>query len=715
MKATHAQRVDPDAAGTASSQAGPTREPDPAGAPECLPDWARPAFVAASADARERLVELLPLLDRLSLDATTRAAAIAHVLAAWPDADHAHPGAGALREGLAEAQRIRVLHAGRPAGSAEGLRRLLLAIVRDLRVVFILLALQLVELRQAGRLPEAERRELARLAGDIHAPLANRLGIWQLKWELEDLAFRYLNPDTYKRIARLLDERRSDRERYIADATRVLADALREARIEAEVSGRPKHIFSIWKKMSRKNAGFGELYDVRAIRVMCHDVAACYAALGIVHSLWTPIPQEFDDYIARPKGNHYQSLHTAVVGPEGKTLEVQIRTHDMHAHAELGVAAHWKYKEGGQGDAAFERKIAWLRALLENREAGEDDAGLYEGFRTDTIDDRIYVLTPRGEVIDLPVGGTVLDFAYHVHTEVGHRCRGAKVNGRIVPLTHQPQSGDRIEILTAKESAPSRDWLNPQAGFLASGRARDKVRAWFRRVEHDTNVREGAAVLDRELKRLGLHDRPLEPLLPRWHLARIEDLHVAVALGEVTASQVARALHEAEAPRVAEDATPARARTPAAPARDAIVVEGVGNLLMAFARCCRPLPGDPIVGYVTLGRGVSVHRHDCRSFARMAAAHPDRVMPVGWGERSAGQFEVDLRVVAWDRSGLLKDITAVFANAKVPVLALNTRLDSDHGEAEITCKVRVRDVEQLGGVLARLGAVPTVQDAQRIA
>ena len=684
--------------------------------PAVGPPWARSLIAGADPSRRQALEEVLSLLNALSADAATRAAAVAHVLGDWPAALQAQPGLERLREGLVEAERIWTLHADPTSvGNAEGLRRLLLAIVRDLRVVFILLSEQLVELRHAADLPEAQRRELARRTADIHAPLANRLGIWQLKWELEDLAFRYLNPDTYKRIATLLDERRVDRERYIESAKRTLAEALREARIDADVSGRPKHIFSIWKKMSRKNAGFGDLYDVRAIRVLVDNLADCYAALGIVHTLWTPIPQEFDDYIARPKGNHYQSLHTAVAGPEGKTLEVQIRTHEMHAHAELGVAAHWKYKEGGgQGDAAFERKITWLRSLLDNRESGEDDSGLYEGFRTDTTEDRIYVLTPRGEVIDLPSGGTVLDLAYHVHTEVGHRCRGAKVNGRIVPLTHQPQSGDRIEIMTAKESAPKRDWLNLQAGFLASGRARDKVRAWFRRLDHDQNVREGAALLDRELKRIGLHERPLEPLLPRWHFKALDELHAAVALGEISLTQVARALHEGEAPKPQDEAPAPRARQ-TAPVEDEVTVEGVGNLMMAYARCCQPLPGDAIVGYVTVGRGVSVHRQDCRSFARMAASRPERVMPVSWGRTSRHQFEVDLRIRAYDRSGLLKDITGVFSLASVNVLALNTRLDSDRGEAEITCTARVRDVEQLSLLLARLGALPTVLEAQRIA
>ncbi len=680
-----------------------------------LPDWAGPLVETTSASTRSILSETLEVLDQLAADAPTRAAAIAQLLGCWAQAERAEPDAGRLHEGLDEADKIWALHASGSGG--EGLRRLLLAIVRDIRVVFVLLAGQVVRMRHAAILDEKQRRELARLTADIHAPLANRLGIWQLKWELEDLAFRYLDPATYKRIAGLLDERRSDRERFIIQSKRQLLDALAAAGIRAEVSGRPKHIFSIWKKMSRKNAGFGDLYDVRALRVLVDDLPACYAALGVVHSLWTPIPQEFDDYIARPKGNHYQSLHTAVVGPGGKTLEVQVRSHEMHAHAELGVAAHWKYKEGGGGDAAFERKINWLRQLLENREGGEDDSGLYEGFRTDTAEDRIYVLTPRGEVIDLPAGATVLDFAYHVHTEVGHRCRGAKVNGRIVPLTHSPQSGDRIEIMTGKESVPRRDWLNPQAGYLVSGRARDKVRAWFRKLDHEQNLREGSALLDRELKRLGAHGRPLEPVLSRWHLKRVDELHVAVALGEVSPAQVARALDEVEAQRHAEPAPPTiPVRAPSRPTRsDAIIIDGIGNLMQVYARCCRPLPGDPIVGYVTQGRGISVHRQDCRSFASSAARHPERVMTVEWGARAGGQFEADLLVRAYDRSALLKDVTAVFAALSIPLLSLNSRILPDHGEAEIRCSARVRDVEQLATLLARLGGLPAVLEARRIA
>ncbi|MEE7547377.1 bifunctional (p)ppGpp synthetase/guanosine-3',5'-bis(diphosphate) 3'-pyrophosphohydrolase, partial [Xanthomonas sp. Kuri4-1] len=445
------------------------------------------------------------------------------------------------------ADQVWALHAGREAGrNSEGLRRLLLAIIHDLRVVPILLARQLARMRVADRLSEEQRRALAQLTRDIHAPLANRLGIWQLKWELEDLAFRHLEPDTYRRIAREVDETRVERERYIESVKRTLSRALGEQGLRAEVSGRPKHIYSIWRKMQKKRLAYDQLYDIRAVRVMVDDVAACYAALGVVHALWAPVPSEFDDYIARPKANDYRSLHTAVVGPEGRTVEIQIRTHEMHAQAELGVAAHWKYKEGGKGaEKSFDRKITWMRQLLEQSQDG--DAGELAGaLDAELVEDRVYALTPKGEVIDLPQGATPLDFAYHVHTMVGHRCRGAKVNHRIVPLTYRLRSGDRVEIMTGKEADPRRDWLLPANGFLASGRSRDKVRAWFHKLDRARNVQAGKDLLDRELKRLGLQHADLLPVARKFHADGIDDLHIQIALGDTGPSQVSRALLEAE-------------------------------------------------------------------------------------------------------------------------------------------------------------------------
>jgi GTP pyrophosphokinase len=673
---------------------------------------------AAFARIEPELIETLDLLQGLKADPETLDACILHTLQqcgiAVPGMVLADaPQVRDLIEGQRAAEKVWSLYAARSAvGGAEGLRRLLLAIIRDLRVVFILLARQLARMRAAASEPAERQRELAQLAGDIHAPLANRLGIWQLKWELEDLAFRYLHPDIYRRIAALIDERRHDRERFIALAMGTLRRALAAAGVEAEIAGRPKHIYSIWKKMQRKGGDISTLYDIRALRLLVKDVAACYAALGVVHTLWPPVPSEFDDYIARPKGNHYQSLHTAVVGPEGKTLEVQIRSHDMHAHAEGGVAAHWRYKEGGGGDESFERKIAWMRQLLETKDEHDDDAALLAGFRTDILEDRVYLLTPQGKVMDLPRGATVLDFAYHVHTDVGHRCRGAKVNGRIVPLHFVPASGDRVEILTGKTLEPRRDWLSAQHGYLTTHRAREKVRTWFKRVDHDANLAAGRAILDKELKRLALGNVDLDTLPKKFHLQTQEEFLVALALGDVTTGQIARALHEVLAPPAAPVAPALRA-----PKRDkdAIVIEGVGNLLSTLARCCQPLPGDAIAGYITRGRGVSIHRTDCPSFARLRARDAGRVIEVEWGGARGQAYEVDLLVRGYDRKWLHKDVTNVIAAANVHLLAVNTRLDSATGLATMNFAVRVTDFEQLSMLLGRLAGVPNVIEARRLA
>lgn len=678
------------------------------------------ALELAAADVSDAALAAatLDILQSLGCDSDTLAAALCYerasaapeawdaVAAAWPESVRR------LVEGQRAAEQVWTLHAQRSARSgAEGLRRLLLAIIRDLRVVFVLLARQLARLRAAGDQPDAERRALAELTADIHAPLANRLGIWQLKWELEDLAFSYLQPETYRRIAALLDERRDDRERYIAQCTQQLTAALAEAGLHAELTGRPKHIYSIWKKMQRKGVEFSDLYDIRALRVLVDDVPACYAALGVVHQLWPHVPGEFDDYIARPKGNDYRSLHTAVTGPEGKAFEVQIRTREMHRAAELGVAAHWRYKEGGGTDVAFESKVAWMRRLLEARGDGEDDAALLAGFRTDLLEDRVYVLTPKGEVIDLPRGASVLDFAYHIHTEVGHRCRGAKLNGRIVPLTFQPASGDRVEILTGKVAEPSRDWLSPHHAFLATARAREKVRAWFRRVEHDANLAAGRALLERELRRLALPAVDLERLTLQLGLKSVDELHEALALGEIGSGQLARALHEP----VAASARPVATTSVRPPRGDpgALTIDGVGNLLMVLARCCQPLPGDAVAGFVTRGRGVSVHRADCRSLARLAARSRERVIDVQWGRAPAQAYQADIGVRGYDRKDLIKDVTGLITHVGAQIIASSTRA-AEGGEVDMRYTLRVRDFEQLATLLAKLGALANVFDARRL-
>jgi len=671
-----------------------------------------------AADVRALTEVTCELLEQLGCDEDTRAAAWWYALARAQPENWAERSARVsepvrrLVEGQREAERVWALHAERGThGSAEGLRRLLLAIIRDLRVVYLLLARQLASMRAAASWPEGERRALAELTADIHAPLANRLGIWQLKWELEDLAFRYLHPDIYRRIAGLLDERRADREAYIAHCVRMLGDALKKEGIEAEVAGRPKHIHSIWKKMQRKHVDFGELYDIRALRVLTGSVGDCYAALGVTHALWPNLPDEFDDYIARPKGNDYRSLHTAVIGPEGKTLEVQIRTRDMHRAAELGVAAHWRYKEGGNADAAYQARVAWMRKLLESRE-GEDDAALLGGLRSELAEERVYLLTPKGEVFDLPRGATVLDFAYHVHSMVGHRCRGAKVNGRIVPLTYQPASGDRIEILTAKEAAPSRDWLSPHQGFLQTGSARGKVRAWFRRADNAANVAAGRQILERELKRLALGDRPLEKLHAKLGQKSHEELLIALALGEVSSGQLARAFTESEVPAAAPARAPAR---PAKREPGALTIQGVGNLLTTLARCCQPLPGDAVAGFITRGRGVTVHRADCASLARLRARAPERVIEVHWGETGERAYDVEIAVTGYDRKNLHRDVTNAIANAGVRIIASGSRVDPSRGEVNMRFTLRLRDFGELAALLDKLAGLSNVMDARRLA
>ncbi|MBK9654770.1 MAG: bifunctional (p)ppGpp synthetase/guanosine-3',5'-bis(diphosphate) 3'-pyrophosphohydrolase [Rhodanobacteraceae bacterium] len=682
------------------------------------------AQVPSPARVEAELVRTLDVLFELKVDNETLLAAawfplVEHHSALTAEAVRLH-GAGfePLLLGQLEAEKVWPLHEQKAANtSTEGLRRLLLVLIRDLRVVFILLARQLVRLRGAQRAEPAERQRLAQLTADIHAPLANRLGIWQVKWELEDLVFRYLQPDTYKRIAKLLDERREDRERYISAVKSELRKALASAGIAADVAGRPKHIYSIWKKMQRKDVDFSELYDVRAVRVLVPDVASCYAALGAVHALWTPISREFDDYIAKPKGNDYRSLHTAVIGPEGKAVEVQIRTHQMHEHAELGVAAHWRYKEGAGAGSDFERKIQWMRQLLDGRDEAQDDAALLAGFSTELLEDRVYLLTPRGAVIDVPKGATVLDFAYTVHTEVGHRCRGAKVNGRIVPLTFTPRTGDRVEILTAKEGQPKRDWLLPQHGYLASSRARHKVRTWFHKLDHEQNVRDGRDILERELKRLALTPGRIEPLLAKFHLASVDDLYLAVALGDLSPAQIARVVHEAEAPK--PDAAlilTQRLGAQIGPRKDkdAIIIEGVGNLLVTMAGCCNPVPGDAIVGFITKGRGVSVHRADCKSLLNLSGRTPERVIDVQWGGRRDDRYPVRIRVSAFNRTGLIRDVGAVLAAEQINIGAMDSKDDPGTGFATLHLTLKVADFGQLANVLGKLRALSNVTEAMRV-
>lgn len=679
--------------------------------PECAALAARAGAVMDGATLDETLA-LWDLLSGLSADVDMLLAAAVYLCPALQSPDFPlKPEQARLLEGLNASRKVWDIYReqGRNGGH-EGLRRLLLAIILDLRVLIILLAWQLLQMRKAVQWPEAEARALADLTFDIHAPLANRLGIWQLKWELEDLAFRIREPAQYQAVARQLQEKRAQRERYIERAMAQIRKALAQAGIAADVAGRPKHIYSIWRKMQRKHADFEALYDIRAVRVLVDDIAACYSVLGVVHQLWTPVPGEFDDYIAQPKNNNYQSLHTAVIGPEGLGLEVQIRTWKMHEHAEMGVAAHWRYKEGGKAQGEFERKIAQMRQLLENSRGG-DDAALLAGIGTELVEDRKYLLTPKGEVIDLPPGGTVLDFAYHVHTDVGHRCRGAKVNGRIVPLEYQPQSGDRVEIMTGKTGAPKRDWMLASNAYLASSRSRDKVRAYFYRLDRQRNLDDGREMLDKELRRIGLMQADLKPALEKLKLPDRDELCVALALGEISPGQVSRALHEQSQP-AAEPVPRKPGPAPRTPNRSDLTVEGVGNLLTQLARCCQPVPGDAITGYLTKGKGVSIHRGNCASLAYLLRMHPERALPVNWGSREDGRYEVAVLIRAYDRKWLLKDLTNLIAQANVNIVGVNT-LSQGGPMAELRMNLKVADFGQLSALLGKLDAVPGVIEARR--
>ncbi len=512
----------------------------------------------------------------------------------------------------------------------ESLRKMLLAMVEDIRVVLIKLAERAQMLRELSIAEPEQQRLIAQEAHNLFAPLANRLGVWQIKWELEDLSIRYLEPILYKKIARLLDEKRIDREQYIKNIISQLKTALDSTGITAEVTGRPKHIYSIINKMRRKHLEFDELFDVRAVRILVDDVESCYAALSLVQSMWTPIESEFDDYIAHPKSNNYRSLHTAVRDSRGQAFEIQIRTHEMHQHSELGVAAHWRYKEGGKADSRLDEKIIWLRQILEWKQDIADTGDLKEQFRNNLFRDQVYVFTPQGKVIALPNGATPVDFAYSLHTDLGHRTRGAKVNGHIVPLSYSLQNGERVEILTAKIGAPSRDWLSPQLGFLHSSRTRAKVRAWFKNQNLDESIAQGRMQLDKELIRLGVTSINQEKLAQRLDFNKPDELLAAIGRNEITLRRIAKALHEELPHRIAAVTKPALRRQPERKSSTGVLIEGVGNLVCRMAKCCNPSPPDDIRAYVTRDRGIAIHRQDCVHILRMKESHTERLLDAVW-------------------------------------------------------------------------------------
>ncbi|NIB43301.1 GTP diphosphokinase [Pseudomaricurvus alkylphenolicus] len=599
---------------------------------------------------------------------------------------------------------------------SDNVRKMLVAMVDDVRVALIKLAERTCAIRAVKNIDDAKRRKVAREVADVYAPLAHRLGIGHIKWELEDLSFRYLEPDDYMTIARLLDEKRLDRQEFIDKVIGILNAEMEQAHINAEINGRAKHIYSIWRKMRRKDIGFSQVYDIRAVRILVPTVRDCYAVLGIVHSLWRNIPNEFDDYIASPKENGYRSLHTAVIGPDRKVLEVQIRTSAMHEEAEFGVCAHWRYKGTDEDDTAdsYEQKIAWLRQVLEwHEELGghplEDDlaAGIEQ--------DRVYVFTPEGHIIDFPQGATPLDFAYRVHTEIGHRCRGAKVNDRIVPLNYELKTADQVQILTGKHESPSRDWLSPALGYLRTGRARAKVQHWFKLQARDQNIAEGRAVLDKEFRRLAMDELDYEDLARRLNLVGLDDLYAAVGASDLGVDRVVNAAQKMlMVDREAVDpAIGLVGRASQKHSDSDLFIDGVGNLLTHIAGCCHPVPGDAIVGYITLGRGVSIHRQDCHNILQLQADEPERIIKVDWGEAPQSTYSVDVLIEAFDRHGLLRDITELLDTERVNISAMQTLSDKRKNTVDMQLTVEIGSFNELSRILGRLNQLTNVASARR--
>jgi len=704
------------------------------------------AFVSAAAHASGRtegLSRALEIADvLLQIDADDEALAAALIVGTLPrgeiDVAMINDAFGgevtSLISGVLRAGRIENLRAGpgdnprsgadaKSGPSIEILRKMLLAMADDVRVVLIMLAERVVNMRAITRADEAVRHAAAIQTRDLFAPLANRLGVFQIKWELEDFSFRFLEPDLYKRVATMLDGKRGEREAYIQRVLDTLRVELDKLGVKAEIAGRPKHIFSIYRKMQSKSLPFEKLYDVRAVRVLVDTVADCYTVLGLVHDFWQPIPGEFDDYIAQPKANNYQSLHTAVVGPEGKTLEVQIRTHEMHIASEHGVAAHWRYKEtskeGGRhksaADKKFESKIAWLRQVLEwNREL-VDQGGFSEQVKQGLFNDTIYVFTPQGKVIDLTAGSTPVDFAYHVHTDLGHRCRGAKVDGQIVPLNTKLQNAQRVEILAAKQGGPSRDWLNPQLGFLMSPRAQAKVRNWFRQEYFEVDMAHGRQAMEKELARAGATSIALEKVAVALGHKELDECLAAIGRNEITAHQIEVALRELTAPKV--DAVVAEAPMVLAEPRQTaksssgVLVLGLNNIATMVAKCCKPVPPDPIIGFVTKTRGVTVHRLDCVNITALHADQRERLMPAEWGNTGDQPFSADMEVIAADRQGLLRDISEALSHERINVTAVNTL--SRNNVASMRFTVEILRSDQLQRVLRAVGEVAGVESVRR--
>ena len=654
------------------------------------------------------------ILADLHLDATTVAAALLHdvpedtPLTLEDVQSEFGDEVAKLVDGVTTLERIRRLSRSRQGAlaeaQAENVRKILLATADDIRVIMIKLADRLHNMFTLGALPQEKQVRIARETLDIYAPLASRLGIWQLKWQLEDLALRYVEPEEYQKIAALLTERRQQREEYIEQAVTIIRERLEEEGIRATVTGRPKHIYSIYRKMTEKERDFEEIYDVRGVRILLDEVKDCYAVLGIIHSMWPPIPGQFDDYIAMPKDNMYQSLHTAVIGPGGPPLEIQVRTWQMHHVAEYGIAAHWRYKEHSKRDLSLEARIAWLRQVMELRQDAGNATQFVESLKRDVFPERVYVFSPKGDIVDLPLGCTPVDFAYYIHTEIGNRCRGAKVNGRLVSLDYQLHTGDQVEILTAKRGGPSRDWLNPELGYLNTTRARTKARQWFKRQERAENAVLGREVLDKELRRLGLDQTPFEEIAKTFKYDSVESFLAAVGYGDISPQQIATKFTDASVKPglFAESVLPARSVV-------GIEVRGVGDLLTRLARCCNPVPGDSIIGYITRGKGITVHRRDCPNIK--SASDSERLIEVEWGGTREA-YPVNIRIEAFDRPALLRDIAATMADEGISMSAVHV---STHGDntATFLATLQISGIQQLRSVLSKLESVRDVLEVRR--
>lgn len=703
-------------------------------------------FVARNAGANERVSQLRTGLQMaetmLNIDADDETIAAALIVGAMAKKDIDAvvikelfgEDVAALVSGFARAGKIETaaVSGGATAPDAdsigiEALRKMLLAMADDVRVVLIKLAERVVYMRSITQAAEAVRAAAARHTRSLFVPLANRLGIFAIKWELEDLSFRFLEPDVYKNIATLLDGKRIEREAFIERVLHTLRDDLARLNIKAEIAGRPKHIWSIHRKMQSKNLPFDNLYDIRAVRVLVDSVDDCYAVLALIHDEWKPIAGEFDDYIAQPKANNYQSLHTAVIGPEAKTLEVQIRTHEMHNASEHGVAAHWRYKEGAghktAADKRFESKIAWLRQVLDWKRELADESGFSEQVKQGLFNDTVYVFTPQGKVIDLTAGSTPVDFAYHVHTDLGHRCRGAKLDGQIVPLNTKLQNAQRVEILAAKQGGPSRDWLNPQLGFLASPRAIAKVRNWFRQEYFEVDVAHGRQTLDRELARNSASAVALEKISAALNHKDLNECLAEIGRGEITAHQIEIAIRglltnaSNAAPVLGLEALPIAPDSTKSEHKSAggVLMLGVNNIATLVAKCCKPMPPDAIVGFVTKTRGVMVHRLDCANIVSLSQEQRDRLMPAQWsagmGDTNGQKFATDIEVIANDRQGLLRDISEALSHERINVTAVNTISKANMASMRFT--VEIQRTEQLQRVLRTVGEVEGVESVRR--